>query len=59
MDRGELEETSDGVAFEEVEQYLELRDAHFEAVAKATKFLAIVSMDKSSNERPCKQIVLT
>jgi len=49
MGGGELEETSDGAAFEEVEQYLQSLEAHVKAVAKATKFLVNVSKDTSSN----------
>lgn len=56
---GGVEETSNGAAFEEVEQYLELLKVHFKVVANETKFLAIVSKDTSSHMCPGKQIVLS
>ncbi|KAL7464011.1 hypothetical protein ACHAXS_004355 [Conticribra weissflogii] len=49
MSGGELEETSDGAAFEEVEHYLNSLEAHVKAVAKATKFMVNVSKETSSN----------
>lgn len=59
MDRVEVEKTSDRAASEEVEQYLELLEAHFKAMANVTKFMAIVLKDTSSIMCPSKEIVLS
>ena len=45
----ELEETADGAAFEEVEQYLDNLDMHVKSLAKSTLFLVDTSKDMSRN----------